>query len=225
MVSMPHDCSCCGSMRDVNRDTPVTRRSTPASSEARLAMRASVGAHLAADTEHDDVAAEAPKDLDGRGCRLAEEIVELSNGADGLGHQIGCVSPDDLTCPPKPSAKAEGRPLDANYPPFSVAGASTGRGTTRVNWPRCKQLAPLAAAAGDLVFGRADRLLGAARGLDRHQVAIAGRRDEAEQPIVLLLQLDEDDATPGAAEEVDLVRLAEHRAGLARGRDDDLGSR
>src|SRR5688500_11469900 len=55
-----------------------------------------------------------------------------------------------------------------------------------------QQLAPLAAAAGDLVFGGADRLLAAPARFNPHQIAIARRGDEAEHMILLRLQFDED---------------------------------
>src|SRR4029078_11659251 len=45
------------------------------------------------------------------------------------------------------------------------------------------ELAPLAAAAGHLVLCGADRLLAAARGLHRHQIAIASRRHGADHPV------------------------------------------
>src|SRR5215216_2014917 len=54
-----------------------------------------------------------------------------------------------------------------------------------------QQLAALTAAAGDLIFRRADRLLRAARGLDRHQIAIAYRSDEAQHAIGCI-QFDQD---------------------------------
>src|SRR5881392_3812517 len=48
-----------------------------------------------------------------------------------------------------------------------------------------QQLAAFAASPRHAVLRRADRLLGSARRLDGQQVAIAGRRDEAEDAIVL----------------------------------------
>src|SRR5688572_3945321 len=66
-----------------------------------------------------------------------------------------------------------------------------------------QELAAFAAAAGDFVLPGADRLFGAARRFNGHQITIAGRRDEAKQAIVLLLQLDEDNAAAGSGEEVD----------------------
>src|SRR5262245_33249880 len=46
------------------------------------------------------------------------------------------------------------------------------------------QLLAFAAAAGDFVLRRADRLLAAARGLDRQQIAIARRHDRAYDLVV-----------------------------------------
>src|SRR4030095_4066173 len=42
-VSTPQALSCCSSLMEENRETPITRRATPARSDARLAIRASVG--------------------------------------------------------------------------------------------------------------------------------------------------------------------------------------
>jgi hypothetical protein len=75
---------------------------------------------------------------------------------------------------------------------------------------------------GHLVLGGADRLLGAAAGLDRHQVAVALRGDEAEHAVVAARQLDQDDALARARQEVDLLGRAQHRARLPRGGDDRL---
>ena len=76
-----------------------------------------------------------------------------------------------------------------------------------------QQLAALAAAAGHLVLAGADGLFGAARGFDRQQIAVAGRRDRAEHP-VLVAQLDEQHALARARQEVHLVGLAEDAARL-----------
>ena len=84
-----------------------------------------------------------------------------------------------------------------------------------------QQLAALAAAAGDFVLRRADRLLRAARRFDGHQVAIARRRDEAEDAVALI-ELDQDDAAAGPGQEVHLVGLGQHGARLARRGDQDL---
>src|SRR4029079_8192850 len=54
-----------------------------------------------------------------------------------------------------------------------------------------QQLAPLAAAPGHLVFRGADRLLGAAGGLDAHQIAVALRRHEANHLVLVADQLDQ----------------------------------
>src|SRR5579864_1767809 len=55
----------------------------------------------------------------------------------------------------------------------------------------------LAAAARRAVLRRRDRLLGAPRRLDREEIAVARGRDEAQQPVVVLLQLDQDHASAG----------------------------
>ena len=49
-------------------------------------------------------------------------------------------------------------------------------GTTRVNWPRCSSSRPLPPRPVTSYFAGADRLLGAARRLDRQQIAIAASR-------------------------------------------------
>ena len=63
-----------------------------------------------------------------------------------------------------------------------------------------QQLAAFAAAAGHLVLRGANRLLRSARRLDRQQIAIADRRNESQQPIIVRLQLDQNDAAARAAE-------------------------
>src|SRR5215204_5830262 len=57
-----------------------------------------------------------------------------------------------------------------------------------------QELAAFPAAAGDLVLHGADRLLGAARGFHRQQVAVAGGRDEAQDAVLFRVHLDQDDA-------------------------------
>ena len=69
---------------------------------------------------------------------------------------------------------------------------------TRVNWPRCRSSRPLPPRPVTSYFVGADRLLGAAAGLDGHQVAIAGGGDEPEHAVVLRSQLDQDDAAARA---------------------------
>src|SRR5438093_69671 len=59
-----------------------------------------------------------------------------------------------------------------------------------------EQLAAFAAAAGHLVFRRADRLLGAAGRLDGEEIAVAARRDEAEHTVVLR-EFDQEHAFAG----------------------------
>ena len=88
-----------------------------------------------------------------------------------------------------------------------------------------QQLAALSAAAGDLVFRRADRLLRAAAGFDGHQIAIAGGRDEPENAVVFRRQLQEDYASAGAREKIDLLGLRQNRARLACGGNDDFAAR
>src|SRR5918996_4889080 len=62
--------------------------------------------------------------------------------------------------------------------------------------PALQQLASFAAAAGDLVLRRADRLLAAARGFDGQQVTVARRGDEAEHAIIVG-ETDQEDAFSG----------------------------
>src|SRR5438477_5710244 len=61
-----------------------------------------------------------------------------------------------------------------------------------------QQLPPFAAASGDFVLRGADRLFRAAARFDGHQIAVAGRRDEAQHAIRLRRQLDQDHAAPRA---------------------------
>src|SRR6185369_753918 len=98
-----------------------------------------------------------------------------------------------------PPSENEG-PFYAICPRDLSAGA--GRHDRRLGDDACElaalqELAAFPAAAGDAVLRGADRLLRAARRLDGHQIAVAGGRDEAEQAIVVFLQLDEDDAAAG----------------------------
>ena len=65
------------------------------------------------------------------------------------------------------------------------AGASGVAQSTRANSPRWSSSRPLPPRPVTSYFVGADRLLGAAAGLDRQQVAVAGRGDEAKEPIVL----------------------------------------
>ena len=60
-----------------------------------------------------------------------------------------------------------------------------------------EQFAPLAAAAGHLVLRRADRLLAAAARFDAHQVAVAGRGDEAEHAVLVRRSLIRMTPLPG----------------------------
>src|SRR5215831_315094 len=84
-----------------------------------------------------------------------------------------------------------------------------------------QELPPLAAAAGDFVLRGADRLFSAAAGLDREDVAISGRRDEAEHS-VLFAELDEQHALAGAGQVVHFLGLRQDAAALGCGRDEDL---
>src|SRR5215467_1312409 len=86
-----------------------------------------------------------------------------------------------------------------------------------------QELAPLAAAAGDFVLRGADRLFSAAAGLDREDVAISGRGDEAEHSI-LFAELDEQHAFAGAGQVVHFLGLRQDAAALGCSRDEDLAS-
>src|SRR5215467_2856621 len=86
-----------------------------------------------------------------------------------------------------------------------------------------QELAPLAAAAGDFVLRGADRLFSAAAGFDREDVAISGRRDEAEHS-VLFAELDEQHALAGAGQVVHFLGLRQDAAALGGGRNEDLTS-
>src|SRR5687767_2101865 len=82
-----------------------------------------------------------------------------------------------------------------------------------------QELPALATAAGDLVFRGADRLFGAAAGLDPHQVTFARGRNETKHPVLPRLKLDQDDTLAWTGEEVDLVGGTQDGARLLRGRD------
>src|SRR5215203_4115256 len=86
------------------------------------------------------------------------------------------------------------------------------------------QLPSLAAAAGDVVLGGADRLLGTAAGLDGHQIAIPGRGDEAQHAVLWRRQLDQDHAAAWARQETDVPDLAKHGVRFPRGGNDDLAT-
>ena len=75
--------------------------------------------------------------------------------------------------------------------------------------PPLQELPPLAAAAADLVFRRADGLLRAAARFDRKKVTIAGRGEEAEHPVVFRRQLDQDHAPARAREKIHFVCVAQ----------------
>src|SRR5258705_2258287 len=83
-----------------------------------------------------------------------------------------------------------------------------------------EQLSTLATSAGHFIFRGADRLLAASARLHAQQVAVAGRRDEAEHAVVLPRQLDQDDALARPREVIHLVGAAEERPRV-RGRGDD----
>src|SRR6478736_805232 len=103
--------------------------------------------------------------------------------------------------------------------PRPLVGVSEHRGGVRGGPQHARELAalqelpPLAAPARDLVLGRADGLFGAARGFDRQQVAVAARRDEAEDA-VLVPELDQDNPAAGSREIIHLADLAEQPAAL-----------
>src|SRR5688572_18425051 len=82
-----------------------------------------------------------------------------------------------------------------------------------------EQFPPLAAPPGDLVLRRADGLFRPAAGLHAHDVAIAGRGDETEHPVLVRRQLDEDDPFARAGQVVDLVGRTEDGARLGGRRD------
>src|SRR5688572_1436174 len=85
-----------------------------------------------------------------------------------------------------------------------------------------QQLAPLAAAASDFVFGGADGLLAAPAGFNTHQIAIARRRNEAEHVILLRLQLDEDHPFARPGQVIHLVGATEDRARVMGGGNHDF---
>src|SRR5438067_1343551 len=89
--------------------------------------------------------------------------------------------------------------------------------------PALQQLASLAAAPRHLVFRGADRLLGAARSLDRQQIAVARRRDEPEHAVVFS-KLDQHHAFAGTREEIDFLGLRQDAPRLRCGRDEHFGA-
>src|SRR5215510_4479663 len=84
-----------------------------------------------------------------------------------------------------------------------------------------QELPPLAATAGDFVLRGADCLFSAAAGLDREDVAIPGRRDEAEHS-VLFAELDKQHAFAGTGQVVHFLGLRQDAAALGCSRDEDL---
>src|SRR5262245_31784502 len=85
-----------------------------------------------------------------------------------------------------------------------------------------QELASLSAASGDLVLGGADGLLAASRCLDREQIALAGGRDEPEHAVVVIGQLDENDALAGARQIVHLGCPGEQAACLSGSHNHDF---
>src|SRR5688572_16259193 len=88
-----------------------------------------------------------------------------------------------------------------------------------------QQFAAFAAAAGDLVFGGADRLLAAAARFNPHQIAIARRGDEAENMVLLRLQFDEDHSFAWPGQVIHLVGAAQDRARVVGGGNHDFSAR
>ena len=87
-----------------------------------------------------------------------------------------------------------------------------------MNWPRCSSSRPLPPRPVTSYFVGADGLLGAAAGLDGQQVAVAGRRDEAEHAVLVGCSLIRMTPLPGPGQEVHLVDLAQHGRAPRRSR-------
>jgi len=64
-------------LEDEKRETPITRRETPAICDARFAMRARVGPIFSADAQNDNVAIEGSERANDGFRRLAEKFIQL----------------------------------------------------------------------------------------------------------------------------------------------------
>src|SRR5262245_64643434 len=85
-----------------------------------------------------------------------------------------------------------------------------------------QKLASFAPSSSYFVFTGADGLLTAARRLDRQQIALTSGCDEPEHLVVILDQLDQNDALTGPRQVIHFGRLGEQSSGLRGCRNHDF---